>query len=245
MQLVQETTRRDAGSGLKGIVSDRHRTTTYEAILASDEDVRRDAFALRHASYVDGDFIAPRPDKLFRDAYDDLPNARTIVVYDDGHPVASVRVCFLSENDSRSPASDAFSSQIGTILAETRAGRTPSKAAEITRLVRSPACANNQGLVFLLYRLAGHLVLNRDVQVILSSVRDNHVAFYRRLGFERASPPASYPGLRCPMSLLRCARSSYDRVRAGFPLMDPDAVPPGTFHGFEEGRSIGMKLTFR
>ncbi len=244
MQLVDGATSPHAGSSLRGIVSDRHRTTTYKAVLAFGERARRDAFALRHASYLDGDFIERRPDGLFHDRYDELPNARTIVVYEHARPVASVRVCFLSEEDPRSPARDAFSSEIESILAATPAGRTPSKAAEITRLVRSPDCANNQGLVFLLYRLAGRLVLNRDVQVILSSVRDNHVAFYRRLGFERASPPAAYPGLRCPMSLLRCSRSSYDRTRTGFRLMDPDAVPPGTFDGFEEGWSIDMRLTF-
>ncbi len=114
--------------------------------------------------------------------------------------------------------------------------------AEITRLVRSPDAANNQGLVFLLYRLAGDLVIKNDIRVILSSVRRNHMPFYRRIGFVDVAGPRAYPGLNCPMHLLSCSRTEYDRVRMAFPLMNPAASPTGTFDGFENGRAVSMPL---
>lgn len=228
----------------RGIIAACHRPTPYRAIVARDHQARHDAYALRYASYLDGGFIASKPERLFRDHYDDLPNADTIIVYESLRPVASVRVCFLSDRDPRSPARDAFPQALKVTLENTTARKTETKAAEITRLVRSPDSGNNQGLVFLLYRLAGHLVLRRDVQVILSSVRSNHVPFYRRLGFFKVGEPRAYPGLSCPMSLLQCSRAAYDRTRAGFELIDPEATPPGVFDGFEHGRVITMPLSF-
>ncbi len=234
----------DPASLPRQIVPPRHKVRCYRAALALGERTRADAYSLRYASYLDSGFIERRPEATFHDGYDALADAQTIVVYEEGRAVASVRVCFLADHDKRSPAHQAFPDEVDRILAETSCGRTSTKAAEITRLVRSPNSANNQGLVFLLYRLAGRLVLARDVQVILSSVRRNHAPFYRRLGFAAVTGERPYPGLNCPMSLLRCARSDYDRVRAGFPIMDPDAVPPGLFDGFERGQPIDMPLIF-
>lgn len=224
-------------------VASKSRAKTYTALVALEAGARRDAFALRHSSYLDSGFIEPRTGGLFRDEFDDLDNAATIVVYDDGRPVASVRVCFMSRTLRKAPAHHAFPDEVDAILATTSPDIPGFGVAEITRLVRSPDAANNQGLVFLLYRLAGDLVIKNDVQVILSSVRRNHIPFYRRIGFVDVVGPKAYPGLNCPMHLLSCSRAEYDRVRAEFPLMNPAASPKNTFDGFESGRRVSVPLT--
>lgn len=223
-------------------VAPKSRAKTYRAVVALDAGVRRDAFALRHSSYLDSGFIEPRAGGLFHDEFDDLNNAATIVVYDDERPVASVRVCFMSRMLREAPAHHAFPDEVDAILATTPPSAAGIEVAEITRLVRSPDAANNQGLVFLLYRLAGDLVIKNDVRIILSSVRRNHIPFYRRIGFVDVAGPKAYPGLNCPMHLLSCARAEYDRVRTAFPLMNPAASPKGTFDGFESGRAVSMPL---
>lgn len=224
-------------------IASKSRDKTYRAVVALDAGARRDAFALRHSSYLDSGFIEPRAGNLFHDEFDDLDNAVTIVVYDEERPVASVRVCFMSRKFREAPAHHAFPDEVDAILAAASPSRAGTEIAEITRLVRSPDTANNQGLVFLLYRLAGDLVIKKDVQVILSSVRRNHMPFYRRIGFVDVAGPRAYPGLNCPMHLLSCSRTEYDRVRASFPLMNPAASPKGTFDGFEHGRAVSMPLT--
>jgi len=229
---------------MKSNVSRRNHSRVYTATLAHTNETLQDAFRLRHACYVDSGFIEPRPDKIFSDRFDALPSSATIVVYDESGAVASVRVCFLSRQEREAPVHHAFRQEVDAIMDTASSSKADVEAAEITRLVRSPDCANNQGLVFLLYRLAGHLVLANDVQVILSSVRRNHVPFYHRLGFVDVAGPRPYPGLNCPMHLLKCPRSEYDRVRAAFPLMNPDATPPGTFDDFVSGRPITMPLSF-
>ena len=223
-------------------VTSAGRDKIYRAKLAFDEETQNDAFALRHSSYLDSGFIEPRSGGLFRDEFDNLKNAATIVVYDSARAVASVRVCFISKTQRKAPAHHAFRDEVDAILAEIPVSRENTEVAEITRLVRSPEVANNQGLVFLLYRLAGDLVIKKGVQVILSSVRRNHIPFYRRIGFVEVVGPKEYPGLNCPMHLLKCSRAEYDRVRTAFPLMNPEAAPKGTFNGFEFGRTIDIPL---
>lgn len=220
-----------------------HLPPQYTARLASDEATRRDAYSLRYLCYLDGGFIAPNKDKLFSDKFDQLPNTETVVVYQDKEPVASVRVCFLSLfHPTPAPVRDTFPDQLDALLSPCRRSAHGLEAVEITRLVRSPRFANDQGLVFVLYRLAGLLGIQRDVRMILSCVRHNHVPFYRRLQYRVVSGPRNYPGLTCSMHLLSCTREDYDAVRGRFPLMDPDAFPQDDVSGFLAGQPMTTQI---
>ena len=225
-------------------VARRHREREYTARLALDDRTRREAFSLRYESYLDAGFIAPNASRLFSDRFDEQPTSSVIVVYAEGRPVASVRTCFLSRAaGNSSPARATFPGAVERLLDAAAPSRRNLEGAEITRLVRSPAAANDQGLVFLLFRLSGRLVLNNDVQVILSCVRQNHTPFYRRLRFYPETELRPYPGLNCPMQMLACSRADYDDVRAGFPIMDPEAAGSGAWAGFLSGELVSVPLT--
>ncbi len=215
----------------------------YTARLARDDATRHDAYALRYLCYLDGGFIAPNKQHLFSDRFDGLANTETVVVYQGQEPIASVRVCFLSlSSHSPAPARDPFPDEVEALLAPCRRGDRGMEAVETTRLVTSPRFANDQGLVFMLYRLAGLLGIQRDVRILLSCVRHNHVPFYRRLRYQEVAGPKLYPGLTCPMHLLACSRGDYDAVRGRFPLMDPDAFPDDDVSGFLAGQSMATQI---
>ena len=72
------------------------RTDNYVARLAVADSVREDAYRVRYRSYVAGGHIEPNASGLFKDVYDDMPNASTIVIYDRDVPIASVRTCTLA-----------------------------------------------------------------------------------------------------------------------------------------------------
>jgi hypothetical protein len=112
-------------------------------------------------------------------------------------------------------------------------------------MVRAPEAADDQGLVFMLYRLGGYLALAEDFRVIVTCVRQHHVPFYKRLRFEQAGEAKVYPGLTCPMLLMKIGRGDYDAMRDGFRLMDPEAGEPGILNGLEEGRSVRPHLVRR
>jgi len=215
----------------------------YTARLALDAPTRRDAYSLRYASYVEGGFIKPNKERSFSDKYDRLANTQTVVVCQDREPIASVRVCFLSRfHDTPAPVRDTFPDYLEALLAPCRRSAQGMEAVEVTRLVRSPRFANDQGLVFVLYRLAGLLGIARDIRIILPCVRHNHVPFYRRLHYREVAGPRIYPGLTCPMHMLACSREDYDIVRARFSLMNPDAFPQDDVSGFLAGKAMTTQL---
>ena len=243
-QIISESTLQPLET-VRWNVCRRSREKTYVASVALDRRALADVFRVRYASYLDSGFIKPNPEKLFSDRFDGGSNTTTILVHEGEKPVASVRVCFMSRSLRNAPAHHAFPAEVNAILSEAPRSGKKYDVAEITRLVRSPDCASNQGLVFLLYRIAALFILEHDVHAVLSSVRQNHVAFYTRLGFRPVAGPRPYPGLNCPMHLMQCPRSAYDQARAAFPRIDPDAAPPGTFDGFLQGQPVIMPLTFR
>ena len=219
------------------------RPPQYTARLARDDATRRDAYSLRYLCYLDGGFIAPNTRKSFSDKFDGLSNTETVVVYQGDEPIASVRVCFLSlSSPTPAPARDTFPDEIEALLSPCRRSDRGMEAVETTRLVTSPRFANDQGLVFMLYRLAGLLGIQRDVRILLSCVRQNHVPFYRRLRYTAVAGPKIYPGLTCAMHLLACSREDYDAVRGRFPLMDPDAFPHDDVSGFLAGHSMTTQI---
>lgn len=227
----------------RGIPGVSARAASYTARLAVSEAVQHDAYRLRYRSYLAGGFITENETGVFRDRYDDLPNADTVVLYDGAAPVASVRVCRLERGtDYGAPSLDTFPDEVNALLAANPNDAFASRAIEVTRLVRSPEAENNQGLVFLLYRIAGYIALCHHTQIFLACVRSNHAPFYKRLGYTAASEPRPYPGLSCNMLLMASDRQRYDQVRAKVPMMDPLAGTTHNLEGFYAGEAVRLDL---
>ena len=223
-----------------------HRAGEYTARLALDGKTQHDAFALRYRSYLSSGFIEQNLTRLFMDKFDNLANSETVVIYQDERPVASIRLCYLSQSQpTTSPARETFPDEVNQLLCQALPSKHSQEAVELTRLVRCPSAANNQGLVFLLLRLAGYLALQRDFKLILSCVRQHHVALYKRLRFHAVTDLRPYPGLNCPMQMLTCSRSDYDKARTGFSIIDPDATPAGVLAGLLDGEVVSLTLMQR
>lgn len=219
------------------------RGAIYTARLATSDEVREDAYRLRYRSYLAGGFISENPTGLFHDRYDGSSNAETVVLYDEDAPIASVRICMLERGTSyTSPALDTFPEEVGGLLNAHPNDAFAGRAIEVTRLVRSPEAENNQGLVFLLYRIAGYIALCHHTQIFLACVRSNHAPFYKRLGYSAASELKPYPGLSCPMLLMASDRKRYDAVRAKVPMMDPMTHATSNLEGFYRGEPVQLSL---
>ena len=211
----------------------------YTARLALDPSTRTDAFSLRYASYLDQGHIETNVERRFEDAYDSLSSCKTVVIYDQLGPVGSVRLCVINKSNTATPAAKAFPGAVELALASLPSG---ARAAEINRLVRSPAAANDQAVVFLLHRLANYIGYVENVRLMFASVRQNYVSFYKRLGFETVSGLRPYPGLTCPMQLLQCHREDYKLTFAKFPLLNPFAPGADKLDQLMSGESIPLSL---
>lgn len=219
---------------------------SYTARLAVDDLTRRDAYRLRYNSYLASGHIGPNDAELFSDLYDAMPNTQTIVIYQDDVPAASVRTCtFSSGTGQRSPAVDTYPDEVNKILNHQSDITLGRRGIETTRLVRSPACENNQGLVFLLYRMAGYVGMMAHTQMLFACVRANHVPFYKRLGYQPAAEPKPYPGLSCPMQLMVCTRERYDEVRMAYPVIDPYTSATDPLDDFFDGAPVRLSIAPR
>jgi hypothetical protein len=144
------------------------------------------------------------PGGIFSDADDLRPNARSLVVYKRGRPVASVRLCTLDNRPGLDgfddiPARRIFPEAVGALLASVA---RPARVTEINRLVRHPDYASDYQLVFLLYRLAACIVEHEKADIGLSCVRRNHMPFYKRLLFDYVDGPRRYAGVKFETSLM-------------------------------------------
>jgi hypothetical protein len=216
---------------------------TLTARLALDEQTREDAFALRHAAYVAADYLDARPNGLYSDPYDDMPNCSTIVVYKDGRPAASVRLAVIDADPNATgwhdvPAAHIFHEEVETLLA--RSDSAPfKKAGEITRLVRHPDFATDSELVFVLFRFVSHLVIKQKLDMMLSCVRRNHMPFYKRLEFAPIAGPVSYPGLKFAVNLMVCPQSNYATIFKKIPLLNSNASGNG-YDGLFQGETVAV-----
>lgn len=206
------------------------------ARLAETDQQRREVFALRHKSYLAGGFIDKRPGGLFSDPFDRRPNCQSIIVYRQARPVASVRVCVLDAGQpgwEEIPALHVFPDEIRAELGEC------GRAIEINRLVRHPDYAADPVLVFVLFQLAGAMILRHGADIVFSCVRRNHIPFYKRLKFAPIAGPRSYPELKFATSLMACSRENYAAVQRMMPLLENPA-PGADFSNLAEGKTVNV-----
>ena len=207
----------------RGAARPRTAGTNLTARLAMDDQTRADAYAIRHASYLSGGYIDPRPDGLFSDADDLLPNSRCVVVYKENRPVASVRLCTLDYTPGligwdEIPASRIFPDEVAQLAANVPHDR-PAKLMEINRLVRHPDYATDYQLSFVLFRFVYFMVREDEADMTLSCVRRNHTPFYKRLHFEYVACLRRYAGVKFETNLMACYDTQYDDVAKDTPFV--------------------------
>ena len=194
---------------------------------------------MRHLSYHANGYIDARANGEFSDPYDSVPTNTTIVVYDDGQPVASVRVCTMDPSSSNPTARDlpvahVFADEFAAVL------KPGERAVELNRLVCHPNQSHNQGLVFTLFRLAGFMIQHHDPDLVASCVRSNHTNFYKRLRFESIAGPREYTGLNFMTNLLVCRRKSYEMVSRSIPILSMNSATHDHYSGLMDGDSISV-----
>jgi hypothetical protein len=216
------------------------------AKLALDDETKADAYAVRHASYLSGGFIDPQPDGLFFDADDLKPNSQSIVIYQWGEPVASVRMCTLDltpglKDWDEIPAARIFPEAIAQLGASVTHGR-PARLTEINRLVRHPDFANNYQLVFVLFRFVSYLLTQNSADMMLSCVRRNHTPFYKRMHFEYVDGPRRYAGVKFETNLMACPEVCFDMIRTEIPIVGADASTNHSYSPLMQGKPVNVFL---
>jgi hypothetical protein len=215
------------------------------ARIAYDEQTRRDAYAIRHASYLSGGYIDPQPDGLFSDADDLMPNSRCVVVYRYGKPVASVRLCTLDMGNGPGwdeiPASRIFPEAVAALAADAGHDR-PARLTEINRLVRHPDHANDFQLVFVLFRFVSYLVIESQSDMMLNCVRRNHTSFYRRMHFNYVEGPRRYAGVKFETNLMVCPEARYNQLMTDIPFVATTSSTKQAYAALLAGDTVNVSV---
>ena len=157
-------------------------------------------YRLRYEAYRREEFIPFNSAQIVRDEFDDLDNAYCFGVYIDGVLVSSVRFHYLTAAKPNSPSYSVFPDVLQPLLDGGATILDPGRfTADFEASLAFPA------LPYLTLRLPTIAVQYFNVRYVLSTVRPEHAAFYRRIyrstiiGAERY-----YHGLSFPMVLMAC-----------------------------------------
>lgn len=164
------------------------------------EDQFDPVYRLRYEAYRREEFIPINSAEVVRDEFDDLPNVYCFGVYLDDQLVSSVRIHHITPEYRTSPSHSVFPDLLDPLL---DAGATMLDPGRFT--ADHEASLAYPALPYLTLRLPTIAVMHFNVRYVLSSVRPEHAAFYRRVyRSQQLGEPRYYHGLSFPMVPLAC-----------------------------------------
>lgn len=225
--------RQDSGtrSRFAGTLIDLMDRVEYRRV--SPEDQYNPVFRLRYEAYRREDFIPVNSQQVVRDEFDDLPNAYCYGVYIDGELVSSVRFHHLTRDFRTAPSYSVFGDILDPLL---DLGYTILDPGRFT--TDYEASLAYPALPYLTLRIPTVAVRHFDVRYVLSTVRQEHSAFYRRVyRSEQLGEARYYHGLSFPMVLLACdIPAMYEGMLRRYPFFRSTAEERQRLFG-PDGRS--------
>jgi hypothetical protein len=109
---------------------------------------------------------------------------------------------------------------------------------ESNRLVRHPDFATDYHLVFVLYRFVSYMLTEAKSDMLLSCVRRNHTAFYKRMHFAYVAGPRRYAGVKFETNLMACPERSFDNIRSDFSIVGADDKTLRSYEGLLQGETV-------
>jgi hypothetical protein len=177
-------------------------------------------YRLRYEAYRREEFIPINSQQITRDVYDDADNCHCFGVYIDDLLVSSIRLHIATAQNPTSPSAAIWPDVLGGIIANGGSYIDPSRfTADHDASLAFPA------LPYLTLRTAVMACAHFNATYCISSVRPEHVAFYRRVfGSEQLAGEGYWGELTFPV----CLYASYipvmlPRVLQRYPFFDSTA----------------------
>ncbi|MEP9372454.1 hypothetical protein [Mesorhizobium sp. KR1-2] len=178
------------------------------------EDVE-DIYRLRYKAYRTNDIVPDMENQSISDELDETPNVYRFGIYIDQRLVSTMRIHHVTQETPFSPSVKAFGDVVLPLLAKGDTFICPSRFAsdpEWTRVYPQ--------LAYVTLRLAGMACYYFETPYGLSTVREDHAGFYKRVYYsEQISEPRGYPGVFSKVVLYRTnAYLNRERYYARFPF---------------------------
>lgn len=165
---------------------------------AETPEDREAIFRQRYNAYLREGAIDPNPTARFTDEYDETPNAEVFGLYIGSRLVASMRIHATSADCKDMPAMWTFPDLLEPEIAAGRTIVDPSRF-----VVDYEASREHPELAYITARLGWIAGEHYDADLVLSTARAEHQAFYRRVfNYRLMSECRPYKTLKKPLSLL-------------------------------------------
>ncbi len=174
-----------------------------------------DIYRLRYKAYRFNDMVPDAENHVISDALDEVPNVYRFGVYVDQTLVSTMRIHHVTLETPMSPSVQAFGDIVYPML---EAGDT---FVCMSRFASDPEWTRvYPHLLYVTLRLAGMACIYFNAPYGLSTVREDHAGFYRRIYYsEQISEPRAYPGVFNKVVLFRTnAVANRERFYARFPF---------------------------
>lgn len=150
-----------------------------------------DIYRLRYKSYRSNDMVPESQNGAIHDDLDDVANVHRFGVYVDQQLVSTLRIHVLDRKHTSGPSTSAFGDIVLPMIDQGLTFIDPSRFAadpEWSRVYPQ--------IPYLTLRLAGMACFHFRAPYCLSTVREDHAGFYRRIYYsERIAEPRPYPGV--------------------------------------------------
>lgn len=237
--------RSTSNEGARGVATSRFAVALMD-ILEHVEYRRVDlsqitdpVFRLRYDAYRREDFIPANSEEIATDDLDAVPNGLCYGIYIHGELASSIRLHHLTAEHRYSPSMTAYADILHPLLDKGMHFVDPSRfTADRDLALAYPA------LPFLTLRLAAMACEHFKPDYCLSSIRQEHAAFYKRVFGSVQWEGVRYlgGGLRFPVCLYAAAYSEIrDRVYDRFPFfMSTEGEREALFGEGNEARYLSM-----
>lgn len=174
-----------------------------------------DIYRLRYKSYRSNDMVPDNENQTIHDELDETPNVYRFGVYIDQVLLSTLRIHHVTLATPMSPSTKAFGDIVMPMLADGLSFICPSRFAsdpEWSRIYPQ--------IPYLTLRLAGMACFHFNAPYCLSTIREDHAGFYKRIYYsEKISEPRAYPGVFNKVVLYRAdVNAIRERSLSRFPF---------------------------
>jgi hypothetical protein len=180
-----------------------------------------DIYRLRYKSYRLSDMVPENPKHIVHDDLDEAPNCYKFGIYVDGVLVSTLRIHHACAATPQSPSNTVYGDILQPMMAKGMSFVDPSRFAadpDWSRVFPQ--------IPYLTLRLAGMACFHFDAPYCLSTIREEHAGFYKRIYYsEKIGELRNYPGLNYPVVLYRAdVNAIRERSFARFPFFKSTAM---------------------
>ena len=194
--IIRDEERSEVSSFARGVLDLLERTEYRRCDKGEDLE---DVYRLRYKAYRSNDMVPDSEKHVINDELDETPNVYRFGIYVDQRLVSTLRIHHVTAAMPFSPSTKAFGDIVLPMLAAGDTFVCPSRFASDPEWTRA-----YPHLPYVTLRLAGMACFYFRAPFGLSTVREDHAGFYKRIyQSERISEPRSYPGVYNKVVLYR------------------------------------------